>query len=69
MPKPTKQDYEAAKRVLRFLMPHASKLAEYCDQETPTEWARGLETTLELLRNGDPLKELAEYREEYDAGH
>lgn len=68
--KPSKADYECAKRVLRYLKPKADQLAAHTDQERPREWADGIWSVLRLLaENKDPEKTLSDYRAEYDAGH
>lgn len=70
MKRPTAQDYATVRRTLRYLLPKAVRLANSIGQERPNEWAEGIATTLGLLRrNKDPLKALADYQAEYDAGH
>lgn len=66
--KPTKDDYATAKRVLQYLRPKAVALADYTEQERPSEWLDGIGSVLTLLEDKDPEKVLANYRAEYDAG-
>lgn len=65
---PTEEERAAARRVLTYYRAQANRLAELTDQERPSEWAHGIETCIELLKD-DPKVTMREYLEEYKAGH
>jgi hypothetical protein len=58
----------AARKVLVYYEKIASKVLTKTDQERPTEWQRGAEVWIGLLR-GDPEKVMLDYLDEYAAGH
>lgn len=65
---PTEEERAIARRVLKYYQKQAFRLLVITDQEKPSEWARGNEDWVNLLK-GDPKKTMDEYLAEYEAGH